>query len=274
MRTIALLQVYNEATFVERAILNRLPYVDRIIVTEGRLTVFGNMSMRSTDGTREIVERLARDHEKVVLLDPLPENAFSTCNNRERCEGINKNYMLDNSGIEHGDIVHVLDADEFYTPDGIMWIIEQFRKDDSKRQCWPEEWQFAYNLKLSFKARHGSRFLRFINGAHFGHTNHFFHGNYDLVKDKSFIVPRSISGVCHLSWNKHPSLIREKVVSFNRPDFTAWFNNVYLRWPSSGGHFLNNQSLQAHKLPLPKELEDFTDDFYSEIKANWRSYLI
>jgi len=274
MKTIALLQVYNEEKFVRRAILNRLPYVDKIIVSEGRLTVFGDMSMRSTDRTREIIKELAEQSSKVILLDPLDESAFDCCRSREQCEGLNKNYMLEKSGIEHGDIIHVLDADEFYSPEGLLWIIEQFAKDDKKRQCWPEEWQFAYNLKYAFPARHGSRFLRYINGSHFGETNHFFHGDFDLVLDKSFVVPRTKSGVCHLSWVKSPALIREKVVSFNRPTFTNWFNNKYLRWVQNKGEFMNGKILVEYTKVLPKELHDYTDDFCQEVSLNWRKYLI
>lgn len=279
-QVIALCQCYNEAQFIEPAILNRLPHVDKIIITEGLLTPFGNMSMRSTDGTRKIIKRLSRQHDKICLLEPLSKEWLAQGNTREVREGINKNYMLLNSGIEHGDIIHVLDADEFYDAEGIDWIINQFKNDDNKRQCWPEEWQFAYSLKLAFKARHGSRFLRYVDGAHFGQTNHFFHGNFDLVKDKSFIVPREISGVCHLCWTKSPQLIREKVISFNRNSFTNWYNTVYLRWPSTNilhsQGFAEGQSeqLRTYCNHLPYELSNLSVDYFDEIKINWRKYLI
>lgn len=282
MKVIALIQVYNEKPLIKACLENRYPHMDQIIITEGLLTPFGSMPMRSPDGTRDCIEQWIKDHDregKCKLLEPLSEIPGAT---REAREGFNKNYMLKNADIEPGDILHVLDADEFYSHHGIEWIITEFRKNDNIRQCWPEEWQFAYNLQLAFKARHGSRFLRFIKGAHFGKTNHFYHDDYDLVKDKSFCVPRNLSGVCHLAFAKHPKLIREKVISFNRPSFTAWFNNIYLRWPSevrlqSRGFAEGQQeSLQPYLGDYPPELKMLLGkiNYLPELQQNWRQYVI
>ena len=282
MQVVALIQVYNEAPLIEACLENRYPHVDRIVITEGLLTPFGNMPMRSPDGTRERIERWIRSLDKegkCKLLEPLSEVPGTT---REAREGFNKNYMLQNAELEPGDIIHIMDADEFYSHEGIDWIITKFRKNDTIRQCWPEEWQFAYNLYLAFESRHGSRFLRYIKGAHFGKTNHFYHDGYDLVKDKSFCVPRSLSGVCHLAFAKHPALIREKVVSFNRPSFTTWFNNIYLRWPSET-NLIHHGFAEGQRAPLkvykgehPPELKQFikTINYLKELQDNWQHYVI
>jgi hypothetical protein len=252
--------------------------MDQIIITEGLLTPFGSMPLRSPDRTRECIEQWIKTQDKegkCKLLEPLTEVPGTT---REIREGFNKNYMLQNADLESGDIIHVMDADEFYSHEGIDWIISQFRKNDSIRQCWPEEWQFAYNLQLAFKARHGSRFLRFIKGAHFGNTNHFYHNGFDLLNDKSFIVPRKISGICHLAFAKHPKLIREKVISFNRLSFTKWYNERFLRWPSRPdvNGFAEGQiePLKKRSITLPDELIGFTGDWFQEIELHWRAYLI
>jgi hypothetical protein len=282
MKVIALMQLYNEAELAEICLSNRYNHMDKIIITEGLLTPFGNMPMRSPDGTRERVAKWIETYDiahKCRLLDPLSEVPGTT---RETREGFNKNYMLKHANVEDNDILHIMDADEFYNHNGIEWIIYQFRNNNAIRQCWPEEWQFCYNLRLAFKSRHGSRFLRYCTGAHFGKTNHFYHDRYDLVKDKSFIVPRKISGVCHLAFAKHPELIREKVISFNRPSLTAWFNNIYLRWPNETNlcrqGFAEGQSepLVPYYGSYPPELSQLinTTDYFNEVKDNWKQYLI
>jgi len=281
MRVIALMQVYNEADCILPCLRNRYDFMDKIIITEGLLSPFGNMPLESPDGTRERIKEwiatLDQDHKCELL-----ESRRMPGKTREEMEGHNKNRMLAAARPEPGDIVHIMDGDEFYSANGLKWIIDKFRACSKLRQCWPEEMQFAYNLKLAFPSRHGSRFLRYVKNAHFGKTNHFFHGTFDLVHDKSFIVPREISGVCHLCWVKRPSLIREKVISFNRQSFTKWFNDIYLRWPSTESLHKNgyaegqHEPLQSYHGSLPKELlyQYYNWDYTAELKEDWQKYLI
>jgi hypothetical protein len=280
MRIIALMQVYNEASFVAQCLQNRYHYVDKMVITEGLLTPFGNMPAESSDRTRELIQEWIMVHDidkKCELLEArrMPGKT------REEMEGHNKNRMLAEAKPNPGDVIHIMDADEFYDPKGFKWIVDRFRACDKIRQCWPEEWQFAYNLSWAFPSRHGSRFLRYVKGAHFGKTNHFFHGDFDLVNDRSFVVPRETSGVCHLCWAKHPSLIREKVVSFNRPSFTKWFNDIYLRWPSKKNLFGRGyaegqrEPLRLYDGHLPHELKcSFHEDHFPELCTSWEKYLI
>jgi len=290
MRVIAFLQVYNEEMFVEHAIMNRLQYVDEIIITEGRLTPFGNLPMRSTDSTRNIVERLSKDYDKIVLLDSLPESAFNNCINREACEGINKNYMLSNSSIQNNDVIHILDCDEFYTNSGINFIIDTFKNNDPLLNVLVMEYQFAYNLKHYFDSGHTGRWMRFKNGSKFKDTNHFFVNGSDVSADRSIVIERENSGVYHLCWVKPPELIREKVISFNRLRFTIWFNRVYLVWPlNSQQAYLNNRMTtggsgfcegQPHLLKsldwnLPEEIKTLSHlNYWDDIIENHKMYKI
>ena len=290
MKVIALLQVYNEEMFVEHAIMNRLKYVDQIIVTEGKLTPFGNLPMRSTDATRSIVERLSLKYKNVILLDPLPESAFSNCVNREACEGLNKNYMLSHSSVEDNDIIHILDCDEFYTNAGISFIIDTFKNNDSLLNVLIMEYQFAYDLKHYFDSGHTGRWMRFKNGSKFKDTNHFLVNGEDISADRNVVIDREDSGVYHLCWTKPPKLIREKVISFNRPRFTAWFNKVYLMWPlNSQQAYYNNYIItgksgfcegQPHLLKLlewslPKEIKMLSSiSYWDDVIENHEKYII
>lgn len=277
-----LTQAYQEAELIDAFLFNRYPHMDKIIISEGLLTPFGNMAMTSPDGTRQKIEKWIRENDKAnkcILLSTLTEDFFNGCNNREVREGKNKTRMLQAAHPEENDILHIGDIDEIYDHEGIDWIIRQFKKDNNKKQCWPEEYQCCYNLQLAFNARHGSRFLRYKKGAKFTTTNHFIVDGVDYVRDKSFIVPREVSGVIHLAFAKHPIHIKEKVISFNRASFTNWFNNIYLKWPQNP--FFDRGFAEGQSEPLgpfygqlPPELENLNIDYFDEVKNNWQRYLI
>ena len=206
---------------------------DQIIITEGCLTPFGNQDRRSQDATRTTIKCFIETYDSkdkikyydAFVADPAPRN-------REEYEGLNKNFMLKKSDVEHGDLIFVLDVDEFWEPDRFNSIVEKFRKNEKLNHVPVEEHQFAYGLRLCFDAEHNGRFMRYVNGARFGATNHFFHPDGpDITKDYRSLVSREDTQMCHLCWAKHPAFIKQKVESFQRPSFTSWYNNVYLEFP-------------------------------------------
>ncbi len=244
MRVIALCQAYNEALFIERALTWIYPLVDRIVITEGCLTPFGNQSPHSTDGTAQIIADFIQknDKEGKIIACPVyrPEVPPAT---REAFEGLNKNYMLKLAEPEHGDLIFILDCDEFWEPNRFANIVDKFRTFICIRHIPVEEYQFAYNLRLAFEAEHNGRFMRFVRGSRFGDTNHFIYPDgRDVTKEYDLLRPRAETQMAHLCWCKHPLLIREKVVSFNRPSFTNWFNYVYLVWPTQSEKAYRNNS--------------------------------
>ena len=158
MRVIVLCQAYNEALFIDKALTWIYPLVDRIVVTEGCLTPHGRQSPHSTDHTAQrIADTITRiDKIDKITIAPVYRPNFVP-GSREAFEGLNKNYMLQLAQPEHGDLIFILDCDEFWQPERFTNIVEQFRLNDRLEHVPVEEFQFAYNLRLAFNAEHNGR---------------------------------------------------------------------------------------------------------------------
>jgi glycosyltransferase involved in cell wall biosynthesis len=243
MKVIALCQAYNEGMFMHQCLQWATGVVDHVVIMEGSLSPFGNLPQQSTDDTRKILEEVTDHNPKTSWLvgdyEEERSKLLKNGRNREAQEGINKNFMLqyaiEEHGLEHGDLIFILDVDEFWHEENFLRIVEKFRKDDSLVHVPVEEYQFAYNLRTCFNAEHNGRFMRYVAGARFGDTNHFVHPDRgDITKDYSHLAKREDTLMCHLCWCKHPLQIREKVVSFNRQSFTLWYNLIYLGYPLHG----------------------------------------
>jgi len=236
MKVIALCQAYNEGMFMHQCLSWATKVVDQLVITEGCLTPHGNQPVRSQDSTRKEIETYKETYDrknKIQFYDGFASSIPPR--DREGYEGINKNFMLKKSDAEHGDLIFILDVDEFWHEERFNDIVERFRNDDKVDHIPVEEYQFAYNLRLCFNAEHNGRFMRYINGARFGSTNHFIYPDgRDITKDYSRLVRREDTQMCHLCWCKHPLQIREKVISFNRASFRHWYNCVYLGYPVYG----------------------------------------
>lgn len=236
MKVFGFCQAYNEGLFMHQALQWATKVVDQLIITEGRLTPFGNMPVHSSDDTRSTIENFKKLYDKqnkIQFYDAFVVNPPPT--NREGYEGVNKNFMLKKSGAENGDLIFILDVDEFWHEENFNNVVEKFRRDDKLDHVPVEEYQFAYNLRHCFNAEHNGRFFRYIDGARFGSTNHFIYpGGRDVTRNYKHLVPREDSRMAHLCWCKHPKLIKQKVESFNRPSFTMWYNMVYLGYPIHG----------------------------------------
>lgn len=281
MRVIALTQAYNESRLIERYVHHICPLVDQWIISEGLLTPGLHTSERSTDDTRKILENIRQDNITIC-------NAVSpirSCS-REKAEGQNKNRMLELAEPEDGDLIFIGDVDEFWYPDRFLDIVDMFKKNDRLEHVPVEEFQFAYNLRLAFRASHDGRFMRYRKGARFGATNHFIYADgRDVTKDYRSLVPRERSRMCHLCWVKDPQLVRQKVLSFGRPSFTEWFNQVYLEWPDDHEDAYNNnhqiepyhgrgfaegqhERLENFRGELPPAIRDFDDDWLEFIREH------
>lgn len=293
MKVIALCQAYNEGEFIHQCLQWATKVCDEIILTEGCLTPFGNQSRRSEDNTRKIIQRFKQSYDvgdKIKFFDAF--EAKPAPSNREQYEGMNKNFMLKKSNVEDGDLVFILDVDEFWHEDRFINIVEKFKKNDRINHIPIEEYQFAYNFSLYFNASHDGRFMRYVEGARFASTNHFIHPNgKDVTKDYTHLVKREDSQMCHFCWTKHPKLIKQKVESFNRPSFTAWYNYVYLNFPLYGEkvYELNrriaphcgtgfaegqHEPLKTFKYKLPWPVAMRNTDYLNYIKRHYEELLI
>lgn len=237
MKVFAFCQVYNEGLLIRRNLENVCPYVDKIILTEGKLTPYASSVIyeTSTDDTLQQIVEFAEhdpDHKLVFMSAITAEECKKTPGNREEWEGRNKNHIMAAAlelGMEEGDLIYILDADEFIPPAQLCEMITVFKDGDGIHAGMVKEYQLAYGLNHWFPSSH-PRFFRHAKGARFTTTNHFIVPD---VGDLSRMTNYSIDGMFHLCWSKHPKFIREKVLSFSRPSLTRWFNDVYLVWPRS-----------------------------------------
>ncbi len=293
MKVICLTQAYNEGMFMHQYLQCIYPLIDEWIITEGNISPFGNQSKRSNDNTRGEIKTFIELYDKknkIKFYDAFEANLPPR--NREDYEGLNKNFMLKKTSIEHGDLVVIGDCDEFWKEERFLQIVERFRNGDKLEHVPVEEYQFAYNLRTYFNAEHNGRFMRYVNGAKFGSTNHFIYPDgRDITKDYSSLAKREDTGMCHLCWCKHPLQIREKVISFGRPSFTKWYNAVYLGYPFHGDdvYRINNmispyfgkgfaegqhEKLQEFKGKLPWPLQNMHWDHTDYIKRHYDELII
>jgi hypothetical protein len=206
----------------------------------------------------------------------------------EQAEGIVMTLMASwaeqNGLLTDDDWVWKVDADEFYEPESAEGMIRALT--GVFRQCTfgtVQEWQYAYNLDLCFKSSHG-RLVKYKKGSKFTNGINLVWPDGTKVRGtQDFKVSWDIGHMHHLSYAKSPELIREKVVSFNRASFKAWYNNVYLEWPDDpkfaysnnsrippwyGTGFLEGQSVALEKrdFDLPQILRGLNFDWTSRIQ--------
>lgn len=291
MQTIVLSQVFQEELFLDQWITWIYPLVDKMVFSEGLLSPFSKLQQRSIDKTMDILNNWTKNKDyanKITYVNAISEKY----NSREKTEGTNKQNLLKLAKPENGDLIIIGDVDEFWFSDRFYRIIDLFKNNDKIMHVPVEEYQFAYNLSLAFKASHDGRFMRYIDGARFGTTNHFIHPNKgDITKDYQYLQKREDTLMCHLCWARHPMDIRQKVLSFNRPSFTAWFNHVYLEYPDNPEIAYKNNSRippyfgrgfaegQHEKLEpfhghKPESLFDINIDYLNYIKENKKLLLI
>lgn len=286
MRVIGLCQVYDAAEMIYPALLNPYPLVDEIVVSYGILSPF--IKPVENDRTLDEIKRFIRAQDKdnkVKLIDAYvpPKNERIS---REAWEGRNKNKMLSVASKEHNDLLYVIDVDEVFDRNKLSDIFDIFRNNSKVRFIRCREKQFAYGLQWWFPSSHG-RFKRYVDGAQFGHTNHFIYpSGEDIIKRPDKTLSFDESGFYHLSYSFHPLQTKSKVISFQRHSFSTWYRDVYLVWPfdpekayknnkknprypASGWAEGKNDKLQRLEGKLPDILKDFKDwDWIPYIKEH------
>jgi len=269
MKTIALILSYNEEELIERCLANIYDLVDQIIIFEGTLSPFDDQPLRSQDKTDDRIQSfmiLYDRQNKIRYWRPEKNNDIRS---REQYEAWAKNEMLAMSNIESGDLIYMVDVDEFFKQDHLEYIISYFKREPSLNHAVVEEYQFAYTMLLYFSASHNGRFLRYVKGAKYSASQHFIYpGGTDISKKVDYIFKREICPMFHYCWVKPPELIRQKVLTFKRPSFTNWYNNCYLVWPQNPRiAYENNKALsQVYGWPGTGYAEGQTEPlvFFSE----------
>lgn len=284
-KIIALSKVYNESWLIEKSLHWYYPLVDQLVISEGKTTPFGNLPKFSIDGTREKIEQFISKYDyqnKIILVD-----AFEGSNSsRSIAGGHNQNMLLSHANIKDGDIIFILDCDEFFGINGFNLHTNIMKTSSSINFIKSQEWQFAYNMKLAFKSSHG-RFMRYTTGSKFTKVNNLVYSNGVIVKNNpDMVIKLDVAEFYHLSCAKHPLNIREKIISFNLPYLTQWYNEVYLIWPIDAEQaYKNNQELSKSKgwigtgfgCGLGNKLEVYTGTFPSilkDINIDWLEYII
>jgi hypothetical protein len=234
MKVIAISMSYNEGPWIYKNLQHIYDLVDELLIFEGTVSPFDDQAAHSIDNTRDEIARFLDDYgtTKIKYWSPQKNDSIRT---REHYEAWVKNELLRKSNIEHGDLIWMVDADEFYKPEAVTSIIRMFAENDNLLHLPIEEYQFAYSMHLWFKAGHDGRFMRYIKGAQYSGSQHLIapDGRDISRENKNGRLPREQSQMYHLCWVKHPLLIKEKVLTFKRPSFTAWYNNCYLVWPGN-----------------------------------------
>jgi hypothetical protein len=284
MKTIALAMMYDEEAFAYKSLQNIYNVVDQIIVSDISVSPF-NQPLHSSDNTFKEIQRFIKNEDiknKIKIFKP--HESLGT-EKRENLEAICKNKMLKMSDIEDGDIIYMVDIDEFFLPECIEFIKSKFKKNDHMVHTRLYEKQFAYNMSLYFNSSHDGRFLRYRKGAFYTASQHFHHtvDGPDLTKIHTHDIPREEVEFFHLCWVKHPLLLRNKVLTFKRPSFTNWWNFVFLCWPIDDQQaYKNNKTLPPYhgtgfcegmheKLrqfegELPEVLRDYNYDWLSYLR--------
>ncbi|MHA2009818.1 MAG: hypothetical protein ACXADW_02925 [Candidatus Hodarchaeales archaeon] len=286
MKIVAISMSYNEGPWIYKNLQHIYDLVDELLIFEGTVSPFNDQAAHSIDGTRDEIARFLDDYGivKIKYWSPEKNNSIRT---REHYEAWVKNELLKRSNIEHGDIIWMVDADEFYKPQAVTNIISMFQKNDSLLHVPIEEYQFAYNMNLWFKAGHDGRFMRYIKGSQYSGSQHLITPDgKDLSREnKNGRLPREQSQMYHLCWVKHPLLIKEKVLTFKRPSFTAWYNNCYLRWPINSKLAYNNNRILSRPMGWPgggfcegqteplQEFDGTLPECLQNIDVNWISYI-
>lgn len=294
MKIVSIHLAYNEGNLIYKNLLHLYDFIDEMLVWEGTLSPFSDQPIHSTDNTIEEIQRFIKEKDTKNKIKLFTTDKI-LANKREECEAIAKNIMLAGSNIENGDLLTMIDVDEFYLPEGFYNITEMFRNYNDMESLWVEEYQHAYRIGLCFDAEHQGRFMRYKIGAKYTASQHFFYPNdkRDISKIGQ-LWPRRLTGFHHLCWVKHPTLIREKVLTFKRQSFTYWYNNCYLAWPFdpetayhnnrnisvangwSGLGYAEGQDgrLYEFKGELPKALEGYSPDWTGYIKEHYNELRI
>jgi len=236
-KVIAITQCYNEIDFIRPCIEAIQPYADHVIITESCNSPYLDKcgwNIHSTDGTHEEIEKLEKEYENVHYAKA--DNISSIAYNRTNGQGLSKKIMFDygerHNILQDDDWIWIVDADEFYSDLWAHNIVHLLKTKYKNYECGRiTEWQFAYGTAYMFLSSHG-RFVKYKCGSSIKHVHKLIWPNGHCPwKGRAFNMDVQEAIMFHLSYTKHPERIRQKMLSFNRPHYTYWFNKVYLEFP-------------------------------------------
>lgn len=143
----------------------------------------------STDGTVKIIRRFENQIDYWVS---------------ESDQGI---YDAMNKGIDlaHGDLIGLLNADDYYEPEAIKWVVGQYQKDQEKTIYYGNNYVIQEDLKLRYKSYPHMQYWRGMCVCHqalFVHKDVYgIIGKYDthfkMAADYHFILRSFFSGISY-----------------------------------------------------------------------------
>jgi glycosyltransferase involved in cell wall biosynthesis len=246
MKIVCLIQTFNNEDLIEKCIKCVQPYVDSIIICIGSVSI--TKQNVNKDNTEQIVQQMCQQYNNIYITKHKNEGKT-----REQKEGSVKTNMLKFAEqaelIDNDDWCFTVDSDEFYHEYEIENLISLLKTKYANFDCGRiNEWQFAYNLSLCFPSSHG-RFVKYKKNSYVKSTHRLIWPNGKSPwQGKSFTVDKNECMMYHLSYAQHPEKIRFKVLSFNRPSLTQWYNTVYLEFPDNPQQaYLNNSKILPYQ---------------------------
>jgi hypothetical protein len=189
MKIIAQMLVYNEAHYVEKAILPWVNVCERIDVFEGSFQTLRGLgySPRSTDGTCDILNKMSDSYNNVKVYF---ENYYN--------EPILRNHHLFSTIRDFGrneTVLFILDGDEIYSDEEVDRCINQVALGlDKYNTFWVNMKNYINDEKTSYDGFRVPRFFNLEKAIGFvGYNNVAFEGGVKEI---------DMGGVCpkHYSW--------------------------------------------------------------------------
>jgi hypothetical protein len=250
-KVIAVTQCYNEKPFVRNCIESVRKFADIVLTTESCNTPDkdkAGWSAFSNDGTREELIAISEEYSNVFFV---PQEATDPICAKVKSRTIGQgwsNRRIFNYGEKEGllhndDWIWIVDADEFYGVASARNIVRLLKTDYAGHHGGDiTEWQFAYGMRYGFISSH-KRFMKYKIGSSIQHVHNLVwpDGGSPWSKKQFIIDPREAM-MFHLSYAKDPWAIRAKMLSFNRPRYINWFNNVYLEFPFNAQQAYKNNA--------------------------------
>ncbi len=189
MKFIAQVLVYNEADCLERAVTPWLGACEQISVFEGAFQTLRNLgySARSTDGTVEVAQKLAKDNSNVRLTNTEVFN-----------EPILRNNHLFETARDFGrddTVLFILDGDEIYSPEEVKLCIAQVEAEiESTNTWWVNFRNYVNDEKHYYDGFHVPRFFRMKTALGFSGYNNVAFEEGVKETDVRHVLPK------HYSW--------------------------------------------------------------------------
>jgi len=282
MRVIALINAYNEVTYLERCVRNISSYVDDIVIS---CTDWPTGLKSSDDGTYEVAIELTKNHTKVKYY--IPGDGLASSNPRIN-EAELKTRMMNHADPKDGDWIWIVEADEFYLAHqlqglkGRLLLGHKAITEHNKHWVTISALTFAYNHFWAYYGYHG-RFFRYKKGSKFTLSNHFSWPSGEISTDAHrWHIP--ICHLCqfHMKFVKPLNRIRNRCILNTNPKddegYRNWYEKTFKVWPSNPNTaYRNNPPLHGWSKGIgtklfkydgefPKELNNLELDLYQELK--------